>query len=98
MTLPQHRFTKDATHDELLSLMIILYSIALSQDVVELNRFVVVTSKIIGPEDFNKLLRRVMRMMGTNKCGGDTSCSDWLMTKLYELYEALGTDPETKWM
>lgn len=76
--------------------MVILYEICLNRSVVELNRFVSAVAKIIGPEDFNKLLRRMIRMMGNTKCGDDL-CSDWLMTKLYELYQAIGSgneDPE----
>jgi hypothetical protein len=71
--------------------MVILYSITLSRDVMELNRLVRMISKVIGPEDFNKLVRRVIRMMGDTKCGEDL-CSDWLMTQLYELYSAFGTE------
>jgi hypothetical protein len=58
---------------------------------MELNRLVRTISKVIGPEDFNKLVRRVIRMMGDTKCGEDL-CSDWLMTQLYELYSAFGTE------
>lgn len=52
---------------------------------MELSRFVGLMAKVMGPEDFNKMLRRVTRMMGENEC------SDWLLTNLYELYIAYGT-------
>lgn len=95
MSLPQphlQKFTEELKSDELIQFMLILYDIALSSDVLELNRFVKMISKVIGPEDFNKLVRRVIRMMGETKCGQDL-CSDWLMTQLYELYSAFGTEP-----
>jgi len=70
--------------------MVILCSISTGQNVVELNRFVVAASRLIGPEDFNHLLRRTVKMMGDSKCG-DILCSDWLMTKLFDLYNTLGS-------
>lgn len=85
-----NKFTRDATPQELLELMIILHQISLRQDVFQLNRFLTMSAKIIGPEDFNRLLRRVIRMMGHSKCGQDL-CSDWLMTNLYQLYSVIGT-------
>lgn len=89
MTLPQNKFTGELSAEELLSLMIILYEISLREDVVGLNKYVIVVSKIIDPADFNKLLRRVMKMMGNSQCG-KTPCSDWLISKLYDLYKILG--------
>jgi hypothetical protein len=94
MSSPQphlQKFTGELKSDELIQFMVILYSITLSRDVMELNRLVRMISKVIGPEDFNKLVRRVIRMMGDTKCGEDL-CSDWLMTQLYELYSAFGTE------
>jgi len=94
MSSPQphlQKFTEELKSDELIQFMVILYSITLSRDVMELNRLVRMISKVIGPDDFNKLVRRVIRMMGDTKCGEDL-CSDWLMTQLYELYSAFGTE------
>lgn len=70
--------------------MVILCQITSSQNIVELNRFMVVASRVMGPDDFNQLLRRVVKMLGDRKCG-EQQCSDWLMTKLFDLYSALGT-------
>lgn len=70
--------------------MVVLYAISINQNIVELNRFIAVVSRIIGPEDFNHLLRRTIKMMGDSKCG-DILCSDWLMTKLFDLYNTLGS-------
>jgi hypothetical protein len=92
MISPQSKFSDEVTSDELLSLMVILYRICLDRDIVNLNRFVVVSSKIMGVEDFNKLLRTVVRMLGGSKCG-DSLCSDWVMTKLYEIYTSYGANP-----
>ena len=84
------KFSKEATPEELLKFMVILCAISTSQNIVELNRFVAVVSRIIGPEDFSQLLRRTVKMMGDSKCG-DIQCSDWLMTKLFDLYNTLGS-------
>jgi len=70
--------------------MVILCTISTNQNIVELNRFVVVVSRMIGPEDFNYLLRHTIKMMGDRKCG-DLLCSDWVMTKLFDLYNTLGS-------
>lgn len=69
--------------------MVVLYTISKKRDVFELSRFVKLSSETIGPEDFNLLLRAVVKMMGNAKCGPEL-CSDWLMTGLYELYTAFG--------
>jgi hypothetical protein len=82
-----NKFSKELNHKELLEFMIIIFHICRKEDITELKRFLNVVSGTIGPEDFNKLLRRVMKMMGSEKCGKDL-CSDWLMTKLYELYKS----------
>lgn len=68
----------------------ILYQISLNRNIFELNRFMVMSATVIGPEDFNRLLRRVVRMMGDSKCGEEL-CSDWLMTNLYQLYMMMGS-------
>lgn len=86
-----HKFSNDASGEELLQLAVILYDISLKSDIVELNRFVIATAKVIGPEDFNRLTRRVSRMLGeykNEKTG--MLCSDWLMNSLYELYKSMG--------
>lgn len=67
--------------------MLIAFQISKDEDFPSLHRFVAVCAKEMGPEDFNKLLRRTIKFMGDEKCGDDL-CSDWLMGKLYELYES----------
>jgi hypothetical protein len=86
-----YKFSNDASGDELLQLAVILYLICLSSNIVELSRFVTATAKIIGPDDFNSLMRRVCKMLEGNYTGdGKIPCSDWLMTSLYELYRSIG--------
>jgi len=70
-------------------MMFVLYQVSKSRSFIELSRFVNLSAEVIGPNDFNLLLRGVIRMMGNSKCGQEL-CSDWLMTNLYELYKALG--------
>ena len=89
---PLQRFSDELEPIELLKYMTILYRIAMDREVSELSRYLKFVSKVISPEDFNILVRRVTRMMGTAKCGPDL-CSDWLMASLYDLYKAYGTDP-----
>jgi hypothetical protein len=81
----QTKFSDEVTTGELLSLMVILYRISLDKDIVALNRFVATCSRMMGPDDFNKLLRAVIKMVGN-----DVSSSDWVMTKLYEIYTSYG--------
>lgn len=73
--------------------MLILYQITLDKEATELSRYLKHVSKVISPDDFNNLVRRVVRMMSYEKCG-ESLCSDWLMTNLYELYNSYGTEPE----
>lgn len=94
MTTPtlKTKFSEELDPKEVLGLMMILYQISKQRDFVELGRFVRYSAEIIGPSDFNQMLRSLIRMMGNTKCG-DELCSDWLMTQLYELYTAIGADP-----
>lgn len=85
------RFSDEMKSTEILQYMVILYRITKNRDVNELNRYLKYVSKVISPEDFNNLVRRVVRMMGPDQCGGSL-CSDWLMTSLYELYKSYGTE------
>lgn len=86
------KFSEELDPKELLGLMLILYEIARKRDFMELSRFVHFSAELIGPSDFNQMLRSLIRMMGNTKCGHEL-CSDWIMTQLYELYTAIGTDP-----
>jgi len=82
-------FSNDIDTRDILNYMVVLYEISLNRDHEELKRFVKLISHVIDPEDFNKLLRRTIRMMGNSKCGKDL-CSDWIMTKLYDQYTSVG--------
>lgn len=91
MNLPIQKFSNDASSEEFLKMAVVLYTICLRTDIAELNRFVVSTSKVIGADDFNKLVRRVSKMLGDKKSGDNESlCSDWLVESLYELYRSIG--------
>jgi hypothetical protein len=83
------RFSAENEPEDLVKFMAILFQISRNRDFIELSRFVKLSASVIGPDDFNLLLRSVVRMMGNTKCGPEL-CSDWLMTNLYELYKALG--------
>ena len=82
-------FSNEIEAVDVLKYMIVLYKISLDRDQEELKQFVKTISYVIDPEDFNKLLRRTIRMMGNSKCGKDL-CSDWIMTKLYDQYTSVG--------
>jgi hypothetical protein len=87
------KFSTDATPGEFLCMAVILYAISLKGDITELNRFVISTSKVIDSEDFNKLVRRVSKMLGGKQLpGGGDMCSDWLLGSLYELYRGIGAE------
>jgi hypothetical protein len=91
---PLQKFSDELESNELLKYMVVLYKIVKNGEVSELSRYLKFVSKVISPEDFNILVRRVTRMMGTDRCRRDL-CSDWLMTSLYELYRSYGTEPVT---
>lgn len=82
-------FSDEIDAVDVLKYMMVLYEISLNRDQEELKRFVKLISLAIDPEDFNKLLRRTIRMMGNSKCSRDL-CSDWIMTKLYDQYTSVG--------
>jgi hypothetical protein len=85
------RFSDELEPRELVQFMLILYEISKARDFIELSRFVKLVAEVIGPADFNLLLRSTVKLMGVHRCGRDM-CSDWLMTQLYELYQAFGTE------
>jgi hypothetical protein len=86
-----HKFSADATPEEFFRMALILYVICTKADITELNRFVISTSKVIDSEDFNKLVRRVSKMLGKKQIlNGEIFCSDWLVNSLYELYQGMG--------
>lgn len=85
------RFSEELEPKELVQFMFILYEIAKARDFMELSRFVKLVAEVIGPADFNLLLRSTVKLMGSHRCGRDM-CSDWLMTQLYELYQAFGSE------
>ena len=73
--------------DELrLKLILILCSITAKQDSIRLKEFVKVCSYYVTDNDFNKIMRKSLKILETQKCGIE-SCTDWLMNNLFELYK-----------
>jgi hypothetical protein len=75
------------TDEEHLRLILILCSICLKQDVHELKCFIKVNARHVDTNDFNKILRKSMKILEIRRCG-TTSCPDWLMNELFQLYKA----------
>lgn len=74
------------TDSEKLKLTLILCSICLKQDVSELKTFVGVSARYVETNDFNKLLRKTIKILETKRCG-KISCPDWLMNELFRFYK-----------
>lgn len=69
-----------------LKLILILCSIVVNKDQLKLKEFIKVCSRHVTDSDFNKIMRKSLKILETQKCGAD-SCSDWLMNNLFELYK-----------
>jgi hypothetical protein len=74
------------TDSERLNLIIILCSICIDQNQSELRSFVKVCSRYVDTNDFNKILRKSMKLLEYKRCG-HSSCPDWLMSELFLLYK-----------
>lgn len=79
------------TDSERLKLILILCSICLKQDISELKAFVSVNARYVDTNDFNKILRKSIRILEARRCG-TVSCPDWLMNELFQLYKIDMTD------
>lgn len=75
------------TDSEHLKLILILCSICLKQDIVELKSFIKVSARYVDTNDFNKILRKAMKILEIRRCG-NVSCPDWLMNELFQLYKS----------
>ena len=71
---------------EKLKFILILCSICLKEDLIELKSFVKVCSRHMETEDFNKVLRKSMKHLEDKRCGS-VSCPDWLMGNLFSFYK-----------
>lgn len=71
---------------EKLILMLILCDICIKQDDLELRSFVKVCSRHVDTNDFNKILRKSMKILDGRRCGHQ-SCPDWLMNELFVFYK-----------
>jgi hypothetical protein len=74
------------TDSDKLKLILILCSICIEQDQVELKSFVKVCARYVDTNDFNKILRKSMKLLEYKRCGA-SSCPDWLMNELFLLYK-----------
>jgi hypothetical protein len=74
------------TDSERLTLILILCSICLKRDIVELKSFISVNARYVDTNDFNKILRKSIRILESRRCG-EVSCPDWLMNELFQLYK-----------
>lgn len=74
------------TDSDKLKFILILCSICLNQDVSELKSFVKVSARYVDTEDFNKILRKSMKILEFKRCG-NSACPDWLMNELFLLYK-----------
>lgn len=74
------------TDSERLKLIFILCSICLRRDILELKAFISVNARYVDTADFNKILRKSMKILELRRCG-TMSCPDWLMNELFQLYK-----------
>jgi hypothetical protein len=74
------------TDSERLKLILILCSICLKQDISGLKAFISVNARYVDTNDFNKILRKSIRILEARRCGA-VSCPDWLMNELFQLYK-----------
>jgi hypothetical protein len=73
--------------DELrLKLILILCSVTVDKNQSRLRELVQVCSYYVTDNDFNKIMRKSLKILETQKCGIE-SCTDWLMNNLFELYK-----------
>ena len=80
---PKTEFVSDS---EKLKLILILCSICSKQDKILLTRYVYVVSRNIETDDFNKILRKAMKILEKVTFNG-TSCQDWLINELFTIYK-----------
>lgn len=74
------------TDSDKLKLILVLCSICMKQDLVELKAFIKINARYVDTDDFNKILRKSMKLMEQKRCGA-VSCPDWLMNELFHLYK-----------
>jgi hypothetical protein len=76
----------NCTDRELLSYILTLYSITLSQDSWMLKKYIFTMSRLVENEVFNKTLRKTMKLLDGELCGKE-NCNDWLINHLFVLYK-----------
>ena len=71
---------------EKLKLILILCNICSKQDKILLARYVYVVSRNIETEDFNRILRKSMKILEPVIHNG-VSCQEWLINELFTIYK-----------
>jgi hypothetical protein len=79
------------TDSDKLKLILVLCSICTKQDTTELRAFVKINARYVDTDDFNKILRKSMKLMEQKRCG-TMACPDWLMNELFHLYKRDSTN------
>jgi hypothetical protein len=74
-----------------LKLIFILCSITTQKDRERLKEFVQVCSYYVTDSDFNKIMRKSLKILEFQSCGSE-SCPDWLMNNLFDLYKSAEED------
>ncbi len=74
-----------------LKLILILCSIVVNKDKEKLKEFVKICSRHVTDPDFNKIMRKSLKILETQRCGSE-SCPDWLMNHLFDLYKSTEED------
>ena len=74
-----------------LKLIFILCSVVTQKDPEKLKEFVKVCSHYVTDSDFNKIMRKSLKILEHQKCGSE-SCPDWLMNSLFDLYKSTDKD------
>ena len=74
-----------------LKLIFILCSITTQRDRERLKEFVQVCSYHVTDSDFNKIMRKSLKILEFQNCGSE-SYPDWLMNNLFDLYKSTEED------
>jgi hypothetical protein len=82
-TDPSASFVEDS---ELLKLILILCNICIKQDRFLLSRYVYVVSRNLENDEFDRVLRKSMKILESYK-NGEISCQDWLINELFSIYK-----------
>jgi hypothetical protein len=74
------------TDSDKLKLILLLCKICRDQDSIMLSQYMHIVSRKVETDEFNRILRRSMKIMGDRSYNSQT-CQDWLMNELFTLYK-----------